>query len=260
MTTITDADRRQTLVDLIDQGLHAERTRYKRSLDFRGLDLSHMDIAFVSLQQAQFDGANLAHTQFRHVDLSQASFQGAMLERTTFLQARGVNTDFTQVVAAESQWDHCSISMANFTAARLERARFAACDLMQARFDQATLDTASLAWSNLDSASFKDTDLKHVESKGINLYEADLETARDFAYNREFVIEILKRHTDRELPTMKWLGAVTLLRSWCYPVWKQLLHDDPAYYQVALDIFARYPASGCYEAFTKPPSSDEGPF
>ena len=256
MVTPTNViDRNQLFRDYVQEGKRLQQNQYSHDLDFRDLDLSGAELSFASLQNAQFDGANLSQARFRQVDLTGASFRGANLQGAAFTLIRGSGANFAGINGSETQWDHCTIYHTDFSSAHLERARFTGCELMGSRFDQANLDTGSLLWSNLDSASFNGTGLNRVESLGVNLVDADLSNARDFAFNREFVVEILKRHTDRELPTMKWLGAIAMLRVWCYPVWEELLRDAPNYYQLALDIFARYPASGCLEAFKQPPAA-----
>lgn len=220
------------------------------SVDLRGQDLNGLRCDFVSLGLAQFDGANLSQAQFNYVDLTNASFRGAKLDGASFRFVRGGAVNWNNVQAEDAQWDRSSLVESNFAAADLQRSRFVYSGLEKASFDDADLMLGSFTWSNLDYATFRNTNLDQTETIGASLTGADFSSARNFAYCREIVMEILARDLDQDLATMKWLGAVTLLRKWCYPVWAKLLKkDDPNYFIKAMEIFQKYPTSGCLEAF-----------
>ena len=236
-----------------------------RGVDLRGKNLAGYHFDFLSMELAQFDGADLSGAKFNQVDMTNASFRGANLAGASFRFVRGGAVNWSDIQAEDAQWDRSSLVESSFASANLKRARLINCGLELVSFDDADLMLGSVAWSNLDRATFRNTNLDQAETIGTSLDNTDLSTARRFAFCREIVLEILKRHLDHDLPSMKWLGAVLLLRKWCYPVWVRLLKDDPTYYNKAVEIFQMYPASGCLEAFihkkdTVSPSSrrDEG--
>jgi uncharacterized protein YjbI with pentapeptide repeats len=236
---------------------NAEKTQtILRGVDLRGTNLAGFHFDFLSMELSQLDGADLSHSQFNQVDITNATFRGANLDGASFRFVRGGAVNWSDIQAEDAQWDRSSLVESSFVSANLKRARFVNCGLEMASFNDADIMLGSLAWSNLDRATFRNTNLDQVETIGISLDDADLSTARSFAYCREIVLEILKRQTDRDLPTMKWLGAIMLLRKWCFPVWARLLKDEPQYYSKAVEIFRMYPASGCLEAFLNKKDAD----
>lgn len=212
-----------------------------------GLDLTGTQFRFLSLEGVRFDGANLTGCLFQHVDLSGASLRNVQLDRSALRFVRASGTDFHNLHAYDTDWHWSSLTEADFSSARLKRTRFHNSSLEQATFDEADLSLGALTWSILDGVSFHETNLQDVETLGSSFRGANLSTARDFAFCREIVLEILSREADESLETMQWLGAGTLMRQWCYPVWADLLKDRPQLEQM-IRAFRQYPNSGCLEA------------
>lgn len=225
-----------------------DRSHALRGADLRRRDLAGARFEFVSLEQARFDAADLTGATFRHVDLTNASFRTARLEHATFQFVRAGAADLRYVHAADVCWERSSLVGARFEFSDLRRARLVSCGLERVSFDDADLSLASLAWSSLVEASLGGTNLDHAQTLGVELSGAHLRRARNVAYCREIVIELLRTNLDRDLEAMKWLGAISQLRLWCYPAWAELLRDEPAWLDTAAAIFRRYPASGCAEA------------
>ncbi|MEH2027478.1 pentapeptide repeat-containing protein [Nostoc sp.] len=242
-------DSRTQLIEKLEAASNSLQTFGFRGVDLRGVDLTDVEFTFVSLQLACFDGANLSSAKFRYVDITNASFQGACLNNAQFHFVRGGAVNFEGVDAAGSYWDRSSLVGCNFREANLKKSSLVNSGLERVSFDAADLTLATLAWSNLDGVTFRNTNLDHVETIGTNLTDADLTTARNFAYCREIVIEVLNRHVERNLEIMQWLGAVNFLKQWCYPTWAELLKNQPNYLKKVIEIFENYPYSGCLEAF-----------
>lgn len=220
-----------------------------RGADLRGADLSGLTFAHVALERTCFDAANLEGTTFRHVDMTSASLRGASLIGATFRHVQAGGACFAGVQARDARWERSSLALADFTGAQLKRVRFTGCDLEESRFDDADLTLAWLVSSGADRATFRGTLLRHTETLSSTFDGAELATARELAYCRELVLEILRRHTERELEIAKMVGAVAQLRTWCYPAWAALLTQEPLHFATAIRIFAQYPRSGCLEAF-----------
>lgn len=238
---------REHVLEVLAQG-NAEQLR---GADLRGLDLTRLKFAFVSLEGTQFDGADLSGSLFQHADLSGTSFRQARLDKASMRYIRANGTNFNGLHAIETDWNWSNLVGADFTFATLKKTRFLNSSLDRVTFDGANLTLGSLSWSMLDGASFRETNLLDVETLGASFRDADLKMARNFAYCREIVLEILMREADESLETMQWLGAATLLRQWCYPVWAELLRGRSELERM-IRIFQQYPHSGCMEALHKP--------
>jgi hypothetical protein len=219
--------------------------------DMRRADLGGRELAFLSLAHACFDGANLDGATFHHVDLSGASFRGASLVGASFHHARATGACFAGIQGRDARWERVTLQLADFSSASLKRARFTGCELESARFDGGDLTLGWIVDSSADRTSFQNALLRHTETLRSSFEGADLATAKEIAYCRELVIEILRRHTERELDIAKMIGAVTQLRTWCYPAWAPILVAQPAAFATAVRAFSNYPRSGCLEALVE---------
>ena len=243
---------RQALASALDRATTGRSSLDLAGVDLRGADLSGLTFAHVVLERTCFDGAKLEGTTFRHVEMTSASFRGASMIGATFRHVQATGACFAEVQARDACWDRSSLALADFTAAQLKRARFTGCELDESRFDSTDLTLAWLVSSSVNRATFRGTLLRHTETLHSTFDGADLATARELAYCRELVLEILGRHTEPELEMGKMIGAIARLRTWCYPAWAALLMHQPVYFATAIRIFARYPSSGCLEAFIDP--------
>jgi uncharacterized protein YjbI with pentapeptide repeats len=234
---------RSSLLEMMDMGERFDL----RGADLRGLDLTNFKFAFLSLESTKLDEANLSGALLQQVDLTGASLRGARLDNANFRFVRGDGVNFDGLHSVDCDWKWSSLIGATFTSATLQRTRFINCGLERASFEGADMTLGALIWSLAEGTNFSGTNLEDVETLGTSFRDAELSTAHNFAYCREIVLEVLMRDADKSLETMQWLGAATLLRQWCYPVWVDLLKDRPELVRV-IQIFQQYPKSGCLEA------------
>jgi uncharacterized protein YjbI with pentapeptide repeats len=217
--------------------------------DLRGADLAGRDLTRADLRDARLDGADLRGATIRLADLTGASLCHATLDGATFDLVRGGGLQL-QGVSAVGLWaDRCHLAGADLTGAQLTRSTWRACGLEGAVLDEADLTDASLAWSDLSQSTLKGTTLARAITLGTRLDGADLHQTRDFAFCREVVVEVLLRHGGDDPEVVPLIGAISLQRNQCYPVWAALVADRRDLIVRAGEAFAQYPASGCLEAF-----------
>jgi hypothetical protein len=85
---------------------------------------------------------------------------------------------------------------------------------------------------------------------GTSFRDANFDEAENLIACREIIVEILRRHVPREIEQLQLIGAVMLMRHWCYAEWKAYLTtpDMETYFNQALEIFNLYPQSGTFQA------------
>ena len=227
--------------------LHEERKDFAHA-DLRGADLRKAKLGFTCLMGAKLDGADLSEAILTCVDLSYASLQGATLRRTTFEYLNATRADFSSAVADESQWSVVDLSRASLRDASVTHAMFRGCCMERAALDGADFTHAKLAYANCTGASFRETLLRDTLTVGSTFFLADLATAKQFFLSRQIVAEILRREVENDFLKSQLVGAVELAPQWCYHEWKAWLDFNPSFREVALEIFAKYPDSGCHDA------------
>jgi uncharacterized protein YjbI with pentapeptide repeats len=117
-------------------------------------DLSHVDLAGVSL-----DGVNLATAKLAGTNLAGAKLNGADLSGASLVRAN--------LSGAE-------LNLANLTAARLTDAKLIAAELCRTDLSGAYLERADLRRANLDHANLTAADLNEADLTGANLSHAEL--------------------------------------------------------------------------------------
>lgn len=218
--------------------------------DLRGADLSGVRLAFVNLTNAQLDGANLTNARLTNVILNGAQLSGASLggAELTFIEATQAN--FAEIEGNSSRWQHVYALQGQFVAANLNQAKFSNCTLESVSFEHSDLTDAAIVYSQCDHASFTDAQLAQLETLGTSFASAKFDHAKQFFASREILAEIIKPHIGRDVEQNKLVGAILLLRHWCFAEWKAYLSSEEGlpYYEQALSIFEQYPESSAFQA------------
>lgn len=225
-----------------------------RGADLRGADLSGERLSFVDLTNALLDDVDLTGTCLDHVILNGASLHGACLVRSELRFVDGIGVSVQHADAADSSWQHCCLLHLDAEHAHLARARFTNCALDRASFVSANLRQGALIACSCNDADFADANLAATETLDSTFGGARLTTARLFAGSHELIVEVLRRHVDRDdVEAHQVIGAVATMRHWCYADWKQFLTtpDMVGYYSLAQSIFEMYPRSGAARALER---------
>jgi uncharacterized protein YjbI with pentapeptide repeats len=218
--------------------------------DLRGADLSGIRLSFANLSGARLDEVNLTGARLSNVILTEAQLRGARLQGAEFSFVEGTLADFSESDGGDSVWRHDNLLHAQFAKANLVNARFQNCTIEEASFAGANLSGGAIVDSACNRASFARGILANLETVGSSFREANFEEAESLIACREIVVEILRRHVTPEIEKLQLIGAVMLMRHWCYAEWKAYLTtpDMEKYYRYALEIFKLYPRSGTFQA------------
>lgn len=218
--------------------------------DLRDRDLSGIKLNFVNLSYAKLEKVNLTNAQLNNVILTGAQLQGARIQGAEFYYIEATGANLSEAEASGSHWEHSNLLSVEFKGANLTEARFRYCTLDEASFKDVTISGGGIIHSTCDGANFKQARLTNLETIGSSFQRADLTEAEQFLSCREIIVEILRRHIDKEIEQTKLVGAALLMRYWCYADWKKYLTtpDMKSYYALALDILEMYPESGAYKA------------
>jgi len=222
-----------------------------RGADLRGAELAGARLAHLDLTGARLDGANLERAQLNHVRLDMASLVGARLRGSRMEFVSAVEVDLSTCDAVHSRWEHVTLRDANLRRLGFSRSLMRSCALEGADLSGAELGDAAIVYSNCNRAQFAGSYLHRIETVGTTFLEADLTAARSFFLAREIVVAVLRREIADDFEFAKLVGAAALWPRWCYSDWNAFLAQEPKYYQLALDIFARYPDSGAADALAR---------
>ncbi|WP_341793601.1 MULTISPECIES: pentapeptide repeat-containing protein [unclassified Rickettsia] len=184
-------------------------------LDFTGADLSEAIFAGSILTNCKFENTNISKANFESVELQNASFtnvnadntnffntniKNAVVEHSEFTHAFMSRSDGKEVVVKNSnfdyanikdgKWDESKLVNSTFNYANLEGISLISADLQKVKMQHAILDNAILTGCKViecdlsnslmnkveaSKAEFRDTILKNIEAKGVNLTEAELD-------------------------------------------------------------------------------------
>ncbi|KML54610.1 pentapeptide repeats family protein [Burkholderia cepacia] len=159
---------------------------------FAGLDLSDLDLSFISLERADFSGAILARTRFVGSRLSYASFDHAELQHADFSDTDLRGTKFENTSAPGASFcaailDRALLDRSDFTGADFARASLIDCSCTHTLFDTSRMTALSAARLNgmnasflgckLDTADFTSASLPHANFQHASLRGATFEDA-----------------------------------------------------------------------------------
>jgi hypothetical protein len=145
--------------------------------------------------------------------------------------------------------ERCQAAGTRWEDAALRDATLSGCDLSDARLARADLAGANVTESRLDRADLAGASLAGASTAGISVLGAQLEEARDWAGSREIVAAVLRPHVEDDDAALELLGAIVFLRRRCWRAWAPVVAAQPRLRARAEELFARYPRSGCAEAF-----------
>lgn len=216
--------------------------------DLRGIDMAGCTLRYVDLTNAKLDEADLSGARISHVNLSGASLRRANLRNAELTHVQAIESDLSGADCAGSVWRQCDLLKAFARFASLSRTRFHACILEEANLSDAELSSGAIIDSSCNNASFVRTNLLDIQTLGSSFRGVDVTEASGFLASREIVVEILQRHVEQgDIEALKLIGAIPMMRHWCYGDWKRYLDTSPelrVYRHQALQIFDRYAKSG----------------
>jgi uncharacterized protein YjbI with pentapeptide repeats len=145
--------------------------------DFRGMDLSALNLATVNFSRANLREANLSRT-----DLTGANLSRADLTRANLTRAYLTGANLASATLSEATLHGADLRRADLTRANLVGAKASGADLCRANFSVARLHEADLSGATLREAHFNESylcrvDLSQADLRGAFLSGADLTQA-----------------------------------------------------------------------------------
>ena len=215
---------------------------------FAGADLSGQKISDCSLLGANFSGANLRGAHLQRVDLRLANLQGACLESVTLEMVNASGAVLRGAQARHIRMHHVNLFEADLEGANLSRAMLNTCTLEKANLDGCDLTSSYLVYSACARTSFRRAQLEGLTALGSTFSEANFNSAIGFFRCNEIVAEVLLREAGGDLQRIMECAAIVVDRERCYAEWKDYLVQHADAEAFALQVFSRYPESGCAEA------------
>ncbi len=123
-------------------------------LDFRGADLSGLDLTEASLWGANLQGVRLVETNLFRAVLNGAECQSAIFDKSTLIKASfhevsAASASFMLVQALRCDFQSSQLAAVNFDGADLRRAGFLYADLHGARFSNVQLESTKFLRARL---------------------------------------------------------------------------------------------------------------
>lgn len=149
------------------------------SCDFRGADLSNIDMSNKILTKSLFIGMNLSNLSFLNSDLTEVKFASTNIEKldlSTVISLQGA--DFSDAYMSEINLTGRNLSNSNFTYAYIPKALLDNTNLTNANFTKASLTDVNLSNANLSNSDLTDTNFIRVNLTGANLTGANLKNTR----------------------------------------------------------------------------------
>jgi uncharacterized protein YjbI with pentapeptide repeats len=226
-----------------------ERGATLRNEDLRRCDLRGRRISELRLVNCDLSGADLSGAALSRVDISLCDLRGALLEGATVEYALAAGASFAGCHAPGLVVSHTNLHGADLSAANLRGAALTSVSLEGASLRGAELSGALITYSNCRAAAFDAALLEQVNGLGTTFAQASFTGARDFSQTFEIVAEILAREAGSDLDFLRTIGAIPLARFYCYAEWRAYGQEHlPDQLSRALEIFDRYPESGCAQA------------
>jgi uncharacterized protein YjbI with pentapeptide repeats len=218
--------------------------------DLRGADLAGLKLRFVDLSRAQLDDADLSDADLSHVILTGARLRGARLRGSRMQLIEATEADFSGIHAERSRWQHSNLLCARLDGAILNGAVLRNCSLEMASLKEADLTDGTISYSCCDEICLTGARLSNLETFGSTFHDAVFEDAELFLGSHEIIAEVLRRVINHNPERAKLIGAVTLMRHWCYREWKEYLSSPglEQYMRLAIDALHQYPKSGAATA------------
>jgi uncharacterized protein YjbI with pentapeptide repeats len=152
-----------------------------RRANFRGMDLTHLDLSNLNMVECSFRGANLAgvnmtYADLRTADMAEADLTGANISGSSFAGANLVRANFANANAMQADFSTC-----NMNAARGAGASFHYCNLSNTIMRDSHFETADFSHS-----LFKESNLRGGVFTDAIFNDADLSDAdcRDGSFER----------------------------------------------------------------------------
>ena len=142
-------------------------------LDFRGADLSGVDLFTARLSRANFSKADLAGARFDDADLVGVEFSHANLVEARLSDADSRGGRFNHAHMCGAQLPGANLAKSDLSNVRLENAR-----VSEANLSHAILYNANLAGIYLQNSDLSEAKLQDANLTGASLYKANLEGAK----------------------------------------------------------------------------------
>ena len=160
-------------LDMIGRLFHKTELVPSFNAQLLGFDLSHSNLFFTSISNADFtnvrlDGALLMSSRLEGARLFGASLRAALLDGATLVGARLVAARLDGAVL-----DGARLDEARLDGATLDRARLRATNLNGARLDGATFESTDLRGCHMDGTSLRSVDF----TEAINLTQSQVDAS-----------------------------------------------------------------------------------
>ncbi|HTI15320.1 MAG TPA: pentapeptide repeat-containing protein [Dictyobacter sp.] len=141
-------------------------------LDFRGVNLSDVDLRGVNLS-----GVNLNEANLIDINLSGANLSNARIYEANLSRANLSGTNLSEANLSEANLSEANLSRADLSNANLNGAVVIRTDLNESNLSGAYLNGADLRWSNLSGSYLRGVRLIEANLIEVDLSEADLSEA-----------------------------------------------------------------------------------
>jgi len=185
--------------------------------DFRGADLSNLDLSGYNLQNAKFSSANLKGTKFNAADLKSASFFSIQTDQETSFK----KSNLTKAYFNDAHLNGCNMEEIIAHHTSFQRTAFISVNLKKADLNSCALEGASFLKTNLEGVSFRLAILAQTKwedssiDKDTNFYLANFTKDHDALSDKSDMIRFKKVRSFFNWKTTRSIGKLPIFEfSW----------------------------------------------
>jgi uncharacterized protein YjbI with pentapeptide repeats len=219
--------------------------------DFKGLDLSRKVFVGQNFRGCDFSLADLSGVQMIRCDLSGATLNHAILNESSFMLVNMHGAKIENASCYNAFWELCNLDDSSLSKSAFNDTMIKNCQCERAVCENVDFSDAKIIYTNCNSTRFNQSCFSWTITTGSSFVNANFTDVKDIRIPREIIVEILMRGVHGDIERAKLLGAVDILRKWCFPEWKEYLENYPDLMKVALNSFKLYPDSGLFEALVE---------
>ncbi|XP_059819667.1 BTB/POZ domain-containing protein KCTD9 isoform X4 [Hypanus sabinus] len=148
--------------------------RCQQGLNFRGTDLSRLDLRYINFKMANLSNCNLSHANLCSSNLERADLSGAILDGANLQGVKMLCSNAEGASLRGCNFEDPSGLKANLEGANLKGVDMEGSQMTGINLRVATLKNAKLKNCNLRGATLAGTDLENCDLSGCDLQEANL--------------------------------------------------------------------------------------